>query len=81
MEDVKQGIFHILNEDFELDGQVKGPESDLESDLGLDSLDQLELIMKAEDKFDISISDSDTLGIKTVGDLIAAVEKNLGAPA
>lgn len=44
-------------------------------DLGLDSLDAVELIMNFEEKFGIEISDEEADKIKTVGDALACIEK------
>jgi len=41
-------------------------ESDIVDDLGADSLDQIELLMRLEDEYDIEISDEDAMKIKTV---------------
>lgn len=46
-------------------------------DLGADSLDTVELIMKFEEQFDLDIPDEDTEGMTTVGDVIKYVEAKL----
>ncbi|MFA6860499.1 MAG: acyl carrier protein [Clostridia bacterium] len=43
-------------------------------DLGTDSLDMVEMLMTLEEEFHISISDEESLTIKTVGDIIKVVE-------
>ena len=50
------------------------PESGF-SDLELDSLDTVELAMKFEEKYNITLELTD--GLKTVGDLAAAIDKAL----
>ena len=50
-------------------------ESRLAEDLGADSLDAVELIMALEDEFGVEVNDDDAQGIKTVGDIVALVEK------
>lgn len=42
----------------------------LVDDIGLDSLDGIELIMWCEDEYDIEISDDEAMVCKTVGDVI-----------
>ena len=44
-------------------------------DLGLDSLDIVELIMAFEEEFDIEIPDKDAEKMKTVGDAIKYLNK------
>ena len=51
------------------------PESLISKDLGADSLDILQLIMKIEDEYGIVIPDETLAGFKTVGDVVAFLEK------
>lgn len=51
-------------------------ETHLQNDLGADSLDAVELIMSIEDAFEISISDENAAGLKTVGDIFKYLEAN-----
>lgn len=44
------------------------------SDLGLSSLDLVNLVCSVEDEFDIEIPDRAIKGFKTVGDVIAFIE-------
>ncbi|GAI72762.1 unnamed protein product [marine sediment metagenome] len=44
-------------------------------DLGLDSLDIIELIMVFEEEFDLEIPDKDAEKMKTVGDVIKYLDK------
>lgn len=47
--------------------------SELQNDLGMDSLDCVEVIIDIEDKFDIQMSDE--LDFRTFGELLAQVNK------
>lgn len=53
------------------------PEASLADDLGLDSLDGVELAMAIEDEFDLQIDDGQMKQLTTVGDALAFVEKRL----
>lgn len=58
-----------------------GLRDDLRKDLGLDSLAMIELLFKIEETFDLEIPNEDLSQIATVGDVIAYVERRLGASA
>jgi len=45
-------------------------------ELGLDSLDQAELMIDLEEKYDIEISDEEASKLLTVGDIIDFLEKH-----
>ena len=49
--------------------------TNLQEDLGADSLDLVEIIMELENKFGIEIPDEDIFGLKTLNDVIAYIEK------
>ncbi len=46
-------------------------------DLGVDSLDLIDLIMEVEDEFKISFPDEEAENIQTVGELIRAIQLKL----
>ena len=55
----------------EIIGDVSGivniePESKFVDDLGFDSLDMIEFVMKLEDEFDIEIPDEDAEKVRTI---------------
>ena len=53
------------------------PSARFTDDLSADSLDTVELIMEFEKQFNIKIADEDAEKIKTVGDAIAYLQKNV----
>ena len=52
-------------------------ESNLETDLGADSLDVMEIVIDMEKAFDVFISEEETEGIRTMGDIYRLVEEKL----
>ncbi len=48
-----------------------------ERDLGATSLDMVEIIMSLEDEFRIEISDRDSEGLRTVGDVLTLIRTRL----
>lgn len=51
------------------------PESAIQKDLGADSLDILQLLMKIEDNYGIVIPDEELSGLVTVQDVVNFLEK------
>ena len=51
------------------------PESEIKKDLGADSLDILQLLMRVEDEYGIVIPDQELAGFKTVADVVAFLDK------
>jgi acyl carrier protein len=48
-------------------------ETTFQEDLGADSLDLVELVMRLEEAFEVTIPDDESQKIKTVGDAIDAI--------
>lgn len=65
----------IIANELNIDESKITLESSLSEDLGADSLDAVELIMALEDEFGVQVSDDDAQSIRTVGDIVALVEK------
>ncbi len=55
------------------------PDKGLADDLAFDSLERVELVMTLEDEFEIVIDDEDAAPLVTVGDVVAMVERLVGA--
>lgn len=52
-----------------------GPDSRFIEDLGLDSLDCVELVMVIEDEFDVEVPDEDAVRLRRVSDAVAYIAK------
>ncbi|GAA7303947.1 hypothetical protein HpNP104_12180 [Helicobacter pylori] len=61
----------------EIDVSQVTPEAKFVKDLGVDSLDVVELIMALEEKFGIEIPDEQAEKIVNVGDVMRYIEKQL----
>jgi acyl carrier protein len=66
----------IIVEELSVDANLVTMEARLSEDLGADSIDAFELIMKIEDTFDVSVSDEQAQAIKSVGDIVRYLEEN-----
>ena len=67
---VEQRVREIVAEQLERDVKEVTNASSLIDDLGADSLDVVELVMKMEEEFGIEIPDEEAEKIKTVNDVI-----------
>lgn len=66
-------VVTIIAEQLHLDAATVTPASTLEN-LGADSLDRVELVMKLEEEFGIEIHDEDADKLVSVADLIAYIQ-------
>lgn len=66
----------ILAEQFDIDESELTNDTDLQEDLGADSLDVVDLLMSIEDEFEIEIPDEEIENIRTVGELVSYIEAN-----
>lgn len=64
-----------------IDGSIVVPEADLESDVGLDSLDTVELSLGLEQRFGVEIADEDLEGVRTVSDAVDVITGKVVARA
>ena len=76
MSEIQQKVTDIIVEKCGVNASEVTPEASFTQDLGLDSLDTVELIMEFEKEFGITIPDDKAEGIKTVADAVAFMEEN-----
>lgn len=64
----------ILAEQFDVEEDKITADTDLQEDLGADSLDVVDLLMSIEDEFEVEVPDEEIENIKTVGSLVSYIE-------
>ena len=74
---VLEKIKVILAEQFDVEEDSLKNDTDLQDDLGADSLDVVDLLMSIEDEFEIEIPDEEIENIRTVGDLVNYIESHI----
>ena len=65
----------MLSETLNIPVEKITPDAEIIKDLGADSLDLIELLTQIEDEHGIVIPDEEVEGLKTVGDVVAILEK------
>ncbi len=69
-DELRQKVVEVLAEEFELDPEEMGPEATLYDDLGLDSLDAVDMVVVLEKSFGMKLTDEEALrSIRTMEDL------------
>ncbi len=78
MSDVQEKIKQIIVDELGVDEAEVTENARFIEDLGADSLDLVELVMRFEEDFDIEIPDEDAEKIQAVRDAYAYVEQQKG---
>lgn len=73
---VLENVKAILAEQFDVEEDKITVDTDLQEDLGADSLDVVDLLMSIEDEFGVEVPDEEIANIKTVGSLVSYIEAN-----
>jgi acyl carrier protein len=76
--DIDAKVKEIIVEELGVEESEVTPEASFIEDLGADSLDTVELIMKFEEEFDIDIADEEAEKLTTVGKAIEYLKQKLG---
>ena len=76
-QDVADGLREIMAARLGLPAEQLVPEARLVEDLGLDSLDAVELAISVERKFDIEVPEEELTKLKTMADMVALVESRI----
>ena len=73
---VLEKVKAILAAQFDVEEDKVTADTDLQEDLGADSLDVVDLLMSIEDEFGVEVPDDEIENIKTVGSLVSYIEAN-----
>lgn len=66
----------ILSDQFDVDISDLTENTNIEEDLGADSVEVIDLLMSLEDEFQVEIPDEAIDEIRTIGDLAAYIEEH-----
>src|SRR5438552_12369411 len=74
----EERVIEIVCENLGVNKEQVTRQTSFIEDMGADSLDIVELVMELEEEFEITIPDEQAEKIKTVGEAIDYIEKELG---
>jgi acyl carrier protein len=74
---VEERVVDIVCENLGVNKESVTRQTSFIEDIGADSLDIVELVMELEEEFEITIPDEEAEKIKTVGEAISYIEKEL----
>ena len=75
METMYEKVQAILARQLRVDPAIVTPEAQIKKDLGADSLDILQLLMRIEDQYGITIPDKALATFNTVADVVTYLEQ------
>ena len=74
---IDQHVHSIIRNLIDVDDASLVPGAHLRDNLGITSIERVELITALENQFDIDIRDADLLHFTTLGDVISCVEEKM----
>tara|TARA_B100000427_G_scaffold321784_1_gene322867 strand:+ start:1729 stop:1974 length:246 start_codon:yes stop_codon:yes gene_type:complete len=74
---VKSKINYFLINEFEMDPNSLNPKAKLIEDLGLDSLDFVDVVVEVEEKFGVKLDGNDFINVSTLDDFYNLIIEKL----
>lgn len=75
MSDIETKIQKVVAEQLDVDPKQVSETSSFTKDLGADSLDQVEMVMRLEEEFGVEIPDEKAEKLVTVGDVVKFIKE------
>ena len=75
IEEIKEKVENILVEEFEIEQEKLQPEALLKQDVGIDSLDFVDIVVAIEREFGFKPSTQDLKQVKTLGELYTFIQE------
>ena len=74
-DEIRSSLAEIVNEIAGIPVEDVQLDKSFTDDLDVDSLSMVEVVVAAEEKFDVKIPDDEVKNLKTVGDAVAFIER------
>ncbi|MBD5367424.1 MAG: acyl carrier protein [Muribaculaceae bacterium] len=76
-EEIEEKVKNFLIDDLEVDEAVITPDAKLKDDLGIDSLDFVDIVVIVERNFGFKIKPEEMAGVVTLSDFCDYIERNV----
>ena len=73
---MKEEVISLISETLEIDPKTIHEDTDLSKDLGVESIDLVDLVTAFEDKYNFEIPDNELKNLLTVKDIVSYIEKH-----
>ncbi len=77
--EIENKVRDFLIEDLEVDEEKIFPDARLKEDVGIDSLDFVDIVVIVEKNFGFKIKPEEMAGVKTLSDFYSYIEKKVNA--
>lgn len=74
-QEIFDDVIEAISNQVYVDGDELSEKTTLHEDLAMDSLDDVEVVMELEDKYNLEISDDDASKCVTIGDVIDLIDR------
>jgi acyl carrier protein len=76
-QEIEEKVREFLIDDLEVEEEKISPDAKLKDDLGIDSLDFVDIVVIVEKKFGFKIKPEEMAGVKTLRDFCDYIERKL----
>ncbi|MCR5003191.1 MAG: acyl carrier protein [Bacteroidales bacterium] len=77
LSEIQEKIKTFLVEEFEVEENKVKPAADLKKDLGIDSLEVVDVVVEVDRVFGVKLKSEDFKVVRTFGDLCEFIERNI----
>lgn len=77
-EEIVEKVNHFLVEDFEIDENQLGEDKLISTEIGIDSLDMVDIIVRVNEEFGFKLEKAELIQVKTLGDFYDLLLKHVG---
>lgn len=77
-EEIVEKVNNFLVEDFEIDPKKLGEDKLITTDIGIDSLDMVDVIVRVNEEFGFKLEKAELIEVKTLGDFYDLLLKHVG---